>query len=582
MEPLLVLGIMDSHTSSAALLRDGRVLAAVREEVLRRDKGFARFPSLAVRRVLRDVGADGREVDRVAFGITADLFDTPRFQEREQGFKRDAVSLATRCIPRSWARSASLREGWVAAVGRARRHRTLREQARLFEELGLRPERARFLRHHRCHAATALLLSPFREDVLVFVSDGYGDGEAGGVWALRDGRWEQREHLSYADSLGGVYCRMTRVLGMKPWEHEHKVMGLAPYGESPRARALLGELRSLFRVERGRLENATRLTGSLLEAHLARLAQGYRFDQVAWALQRFTEELLCAWVQHHIRATGIRSVALAGGVFLNVKANMAIGALGGLERLFVMPAAGDDSASIGAALACWADELGWVEAHRRAQALEGLYLGPELDPDEVDRVAREAAAEGCLVRRPVDLAAAVAGLLVEGAVVARCAGRAEFGPRALGNRSILCRADHLQVPRDINRMIKKRDFWMPFAPTVLDRGAPELLDNPKAHPAPWMVLATGTTARGRGALAAALHPHDHSARPQVLRREDNPEYYELIEAYARLSGTPALLNTSFNLHGEPIVCSATDASRTFRGSGLRHLALGPWLISKPG
>ena len=575
-----ILGIMDSHLSSAALLEDGRITAAVREEVITREKGFARFPAQAVRQVLSQAGVAGGDVDAIAFGIAADLFDTPRFQRRERGIKRNAVAAATLALPRALTRSQLVRRGWVAAVGGSRRRRTLAAQAPLFAELGLDPGRARFLTHHRCHAATALLLDPEAGDTLVMVNDGYGDGEAGGVWTMRGGRLKQLQRVSFADSLGGIYCRVTRVLGMKPWEHEHKVMGLAPYGEDPRGEEVLRRLRRLFRVHRGRLENRTRLSGIFLEQRLAREVQGYRFDHVAWALQRLTEEVICGWVSHHIQATGISRVALAGGVFLNVKVNQAVAALPGVERLFIVPPAGDDSASVGAALACWADEVGWAEARAGAAPLTHLYLGPDLDPAEVEQAADQSRQAGWRVMRPGDMAAEVAPLLMAGEVVARCVGKAEFGPRALGNRSILCRADDLAAARRVNRMIKMRDFWMPFAPTVLDHAAPRYLHNPKGLDAPYMVLAQDTTAEGRQHLAAALHPHDFTARPQVLRREQNPEYYRLLQAYAELSQVPALLNTSFNLHGEPIVLTPRDALRTFRRSGLENLILGPYLIRK--
>ena len=575
-----ILGIMDSHLSSAALLDNGRVVAAVREEVITRDKGFARFPEQAVRQVLAQAGVEGESLDAVAFGIAADLFDTPRFQARESGIKRNAVSAATLAMPRSFTRSQLLRKGWVAAVGGARRRRTITEQGALLAELGISRERLHFLPHHRCHAATALLLDPDPGDTLVMVADGYGDGESGGVWAMRGDRFQRLQRISFADSLGGIYCRVTRVLGMKPWEHEHKVMGLAPYGEDPRGEQVLARLRRLFTMRDGRLENSTRLSGVFLERRLAREVQGFRFDHVAWALQRLSEEVICAWVAHHVERTGIGRVALAGGVFLNVKVNQAVAALPGVERLFIVPPAGDDSASLGAALAFWAGEVGWAEARAQAAPLSHLYLGPDLDPAAIEAAVAEARGAGHAVERPEQMARAVAPLLLEGQVVARCVGPAEFGPRALGNRSILCRADDIGAARRVNRMIKMRDFWMPFAPTVLDGAADLFLHNPKGIPAPYMVLAQDATAHGRRHLAAALHPHDFTARPQVLRREQNPAYYELIETYASLGGVPALLNTSFNLHGEPIVLTPQDALRTFSASGLENMILGPYLIKK--
>ncbi|UCE84932.1 MAG: hypothetical protein JSU66_11305, partial [Deltaproteobacteria bacterium] len=400
-------------------------------------------------------------------------------------------------------------------------------------------------------------------------------------WALRDGRLEHVERVSFADSLGSIWSRVTRILGMKPWEHEYKVMGLAPYGESGRGEELLARLRRLYTAAEGRLTNTTRRTGIHLERHLERMLRGFRFDHVAYALQKLTEEVLCTWVSHHVRATGIARAALAGGCFLNVKANQAIAALPELEAVFAYPPAGDESASVGAALWAWAHEVGLERALAEAPPLEQLYLGPDCE-DGIEAALAAWDTSDLEVRRPDDVDLEVARLLAEGEIVARCTGRAEFGPRALGNRSILCPPHDRAAAERLNRIIKQRDFWMPFASTLLDRAADRYLENPKRLSAPFMILTFPTTAEGRRCLAAAIHPADGTTRPQVLTREVNPRFYDLVAAYGAQTGVEALLNTSFNLHGEPIVASAEDALSTLQRSGLQHLALGPYLIRKRG
>jgi carbamoyltransferase len=252
-----------------------------------------------------------------------------------------------------------------------------------------------------------------------------------------------------------------------------------------------------------------------------------------------------------------------------------------VEDLFAFPSCGDESNAVGAAY------LGYLEECRRrgevpAPAPFGpAYLGPDITDAEVEAVIRERRLEGRYKIAACErIEERIAELLVTDGVVARCAGRMEFGARALGNRSILANPSDPRVVGVINRMIKNRDFWMPFAPTVLAERAQDYLVNPKGLASPYMMLAMPSRPEARDALAAALHPHDGTARPQILERAWNPAYHALIREFERRTGIGAVLNTSFNLHGEPIVCTADDAVDTFERSGLPHLAVGNWLISK--
>ena len=352
--------------------------------------------------------------------------------------------------------------------------------------------------HHDAHAASAFLTSPF-EQAVVLNMDGYGDCCSTSVYLGRDNRLRCVYENRFFDSLGMLYTVLTEYLGFVGNRDEGKVMGLAPYGQSPRAQALLERLRPLFQVREGHVVNRHRLTGVLLERHLARLLRGQRFDHVAWAAQALLEELLAGWVGWHVRQTGIGRVALAGGVFLNVKANQALLALEGVQELRPLPFAGDESAAPGAAFLSWADQVGSARAWEQHQPLTTLYLGPDADQD-VDEAMADAHLGGCQVHQPADTGDAVARLLAQGRIVARCAGRLEFGPRALGNRSILCPAHDRGLAERLNRQVKRRDFWMPFAPTVLQEALEDLVHNPKGAAAPWMILTlptTPTTSSGR-------------------------------------------------------------------------------------
>ncbi len=266
---------------------------------------------------------------------------------------------------------------------------------------------------------------------------------------------------------------------------------------------------------------------------------------------------------------------------MNVKANMRIAEEDWVEGLFAFPSCGDESNAVGAAY------LGYLqECTRRGVAAAPApfgpaYLGPSVTDADAEAVIRARRLEGKYAVAYHDrIEERVAELLVSDGVVARCAGRMEFGARALGNRSILANPSDPRVVPLINRMIKNRDFWMPFAPTVLKERADEYLVNPKGLDSPYMMLAMPTPPTARAALAAAIHPHDGTARPQILEESWNPEYHAVIREFERRTGVGAVLNTSFNLHGEPVVCSAGDAVDTFERSGLPHLAVGHWLISR--
>jgi len=252
-----------------------------------------------------------------------------------------------------------------------------------------------------------------------------------------------------------------------------------------------------------------------------------------------------------------------------------------VEELFAFPSCGDESNAVGAAYLGYLEECGRRGVVGTPEPFGPAYLGNEVTDEDAEAVIRSRGLEGRYKVAFHDrIDEKIAELLVSDGVVARCAGRMEFGARALGNRSILANpSDHRVVPL-INRMIKNRDFWMPFAPTILAERAPDYLVNPKRLASPYMMLAMPTRAEARDALAAAVHPHDATARPQILERAWNPEYHAVISEFQRRTGVGAVLNTSFNLHGEPVVCSAADAVDTFERSGLPHVAVGHWLISK--
>jgi len=369
---------------------------------------------------------------------------------------------------------------------------------------------------------------------------------------------------------------------MKPDEHEYKLMGLAPYAKADYIQGPLRVFRNTQFVDG--LKFGFHETPTDQFYYFKDRLEGFRFDAIAGALQAYTEDILVQWAVNGLKETGARDMVFGGGAAMNVKAMMRIAERSEVGDLFVCPCPSDESLAIGAAYVFMHDRLSadGIDPRTVLQPLPHAYLGPSCERAEAER-AVEPFHGNPAYRVQEDLSAQdIASLLAAGHVLGRCVGGSEFGARALGNRSILADPRKAEVVRTINDKIKSRDFWMPFAPTILASRAGDYLVNPKRLCAPYMTVGFATSEEGKRALAAGIHPADGTCRPQILEREQNPSYYDLIAAFEAQTGVGALLNTSFNLHGEPIVQTAADAVRVFTLSGLDGLIVDRWLVTKSG
>jgi carbamoyltransferase len=584
---VIVLGISETHCATAAVLRDGEIIGCASEERFSRLKNDAGYPRRAVDALLRDHGLSARDIDRVVLaGTRIPSYDWMNRVMRDEAYMRRYYAVGLEAPRRGLggrARKLGARLGLLdPAPGKAPLSDAER-RGYVTDHLSLADERVRFVDHHACHAAAAYYGSPFGgRPALVLTSDNSGDGLCGTVSSARGVTLTRHEATpSGPGSLGSFYTLVTLLLGMRPGEHEYKVMGLAPYAparETERAVAALGRVFAMAEGRPSRFEWRRRgpLYRALLEATL-----GLRFDGIAGGAQQILEEALVRWTRLARQRYGGERLALGGGVFMNVKANMLIGQEEWVEELFAFPSCGDESNAVGGAYLGYVQECARRGLPAAPRPFGPAYLGPSVTDEDAEAVIRARGLEGQYKVAYHDrIEERIAELLVSDGVVARCAGRMEFGARALGNRSILANPSDHRVVGLINRMIKNRDFWMPFAPTILAERAGEYLVNPKGLASPYMMLAMPTRPQARDALAAAIHPQDATARPQILERDWNPEYHAVISEFERRTGVGAVLNTSFNLHGEPIVGSAADAVDTFERSGLPHLAIGHWLLSK--
>jgi carbamoyltransferase len=573
-----VLGVTLSHYSGAALVKDGELVAAVAEERLNREKFSVAFPTLSIRSVLQIAGVRPEQVDLVALGTRCERFDSNRAQAGEYRLTTNLVSAASRFVPTSILGSEALRQVYLATMSRVRSWERANKDKRFWDELGFDPRKIRVYDHHDCHAASAFYTRPQSGPALVLTCDGNGDGLCATVSVGQDGHFERKIAVNSMHSIAGFYAQVTRFLGMKPWQDEYKVMGVAPYADPRKGRDILELFRRMWKVDGLGFRNDSGRACAAMVSYLNRKVPNRRFDYVSWALQAIFEEIVVAWVRNNVEHFKLGSVSAAGGGFLNIRANSKIVELPEVDQLHVFPAAGDDGISVGAAYMGYREMCLRKGESVRHVPMKDAYLGPAL-PEDLDEFVQTLDPARFRVEKPENIAERVADLLAQGQVVGRASGRMEFGPRALGNRSLLANPSRLEAIRQLNAMIKQRDFWMPFAPSIMEEHAKDYVINPKGHAAPYMLLSFDTTERS-GEIAAGCHQGDLSCRPQIVSREQNPEYHAILEAFHRKTGIGGVMNTSFNLHGDPIVASAKDAVGVLEKSGLRHLVIGPYLVIK--
>ncbi len=573
---MIVLGLSGAltHDPSAALFVDGQLVSAAEEERFLRDKHAKRcWPLHAAQYCLAAAAVASEDVDAVAFPFAPFGFAYP-------------------------GRWHFARRYWYApdralnAIFNGNRHfrRNRRAVLNLMRQLGIDPARTPFrpVPHHLAHASSAYHLSGFSGKTAILGIDGKGEFATTFFGYGENGRIHRIREFYDPDSLGGVYGALTQYLGFEMLDGEFKVMGMAPYG-NPRkydfGRLISCDGRS-FRVNT-RLVNTVGLRrykhdglgfyfSPRLIDWLGPRREGDEIDDpyvdYAASMQKLLEtvamRLVDTYLADVLAETG--RICFAGGVALNVKLNQQIIARPDVEELFVQPAASDAGTAIGAASHV-AHALG-----DDVRPLEHVYLGPSFTTEEC-RQACQRHPDRPTFMVVADAPAEAARLLAEGHPVAWFQGRMEFGPRALGNRSILGDPSRDGMADRINAQIKYRERWRPFCPSILDRAAADILQT--RHPSPYMTLAFDVAEHWKARIPEVVHM-DGTARAQVVTRNTNPRFYALIEALEERRGIPVVLNTSLNRRGEPIVCTPTDALNMFFGSDLRYLFLEDLLVHK--
>lgn len=580
-----ILGIHDGHNGSACLIQGGVTTGAIQEERLRREKNFAGFPDQAVNKLLEEAGISLADID--LFAVAGCEMPDQNTRESRLALYKRVAKMGQDAFRDSQGGISVLKRKFKSGVKNVigmgdKSVNPLEARLKNIVDFGVPRERIKVIEHHLAHAAAAYHgLGVYDQDILVLTNDGEGDGVCATVSVGSAGKLQRLGSVPRSESIGNLYAVITFLLGMVPLEHEYKLMGMAPYADEKRVGALAKKFRDLFTFE-GAAPFGWKRTGKCPDLFysyqfMRDLLEFERFDTICGGLQLFVEQMLLEWVRNCIAATGIRRLALSGGVFMNVKLNKAIMELPEVSDIFVFPSCGDETNAIGAAM----HVAGMTKGAQSLAPIREFYLGPRFTNEEVRTAIESFRFSGQVeIQLCPDIEERVASLLASGEVVARFKGREEFGARALGNRSLLADPSNPEVVKLINSMIKCRDFWMPFATSMTDKQAKACLVNPKNVASPYMILTFGSTPMIRDFQSGA-HPYDRTVRPQVVYREWNPDYYRLIELFAEKTGkNGGLLNTSFNLHGFPLVGTPLDALDVFERSGLRHLALESWIVSK--
>jgi carbamoyltransferase len=568
----ITLGISDSHDAGVAIVRDGTVLAAINEERLNRIKMFAGVPLRSLEQIWRVAGVEPRQVTGVGVAGIVSAGAPPINNDFTDDNGRAAVAqVAVEMVDRLPGGGALIRNPLVQAVYRQATRPVQRARVRrltqLMRAVGVSAP-VSIHHHHDCHLASAYYTSGF-DRALVVSNDGFGDTECSRVAVAADGKLTVVARNGFVDSLGVYYNYVTLYCGFPKSHHAGKTTGLAAFGDPARTAPVFQSLIP-WDERRGMYINRGRLFRNCIRDVHRRLDGASREDAAA-GIQQHCEQVLASMVRHWTGRTGERNLVLVGGVHANVKANQRIAAVAGVDRVSVFPNMGDGGLALGAAF------LARRGGFRATERLAHAYLGggyPDAEIEEALRAAR------LPFSRPAGLATEVARHLAERRLVARFDGRMEYGPRALGNRSILYSAVDPSVNAWLNRQLKRTEF-MPFAPVLRIEDAPAFLDGfdaKTAHPAEFMTITYDVTERCKREAPAVVHV-DGTARPQVLRRDVNPGYYDILAEYQRLTGLSVLVNTSFNMHEEPIVCTPQDAVNAFLASNLDVLVAGPFLVT---
>ena len=574
-----ILGIQWGDTATVSAMKDGKVVAAIAEERFSRKKNDMSFPLKSINFCKKSI--DGK-IDLVTIASkqfdylttlthfysipTDDMFkiqDEYYYPLFYQNKKKNFLKI----LKKHWKTDQYPKKYW-SKVNEKKILSFHKDVKKIVSKATkVKEDKIVYVDHHKCHANYGYYSSPYKkEKCLVFTIDGAGDNGINATISIGNKGNLNQFYQTTNCVIGRIYSHITLLLGMRRLEHEYKLMGLAPYAQKKIDKSTYEIFDSCLKLDGYKINFKNKPKDSFF--HFEKKLRGKRFDIIAASLQQWVEDFLVRWVTNTIKIKKINHIVFSGGVAMNAKAMGKIIELKNVKSLWVPGASQDDSICIGASM---------EHNEKKFVNLNSLYLGNNSDDDEKDFIQNLNKKKFVIKKYSHYLASS---LLAKGKVFGRCVGKMEFGPRSLGNRSIIADPRKIETRDMINKMIKKRDFWMPFAPTVLDKLAKKYLINSHKILSHHMSVTYKTTNLGYKNLKAASHDADQTVRAQILKREVNKDYYELISNFYKLTSCGALLNTSFNLHGFPVVKSLKDSLFVLNNSGLDGIISKNYIVLK--
>lgn len=583
----LILSINAGINSSVGLFENGKPVICLEEERFNRVKNFFGFPEQALQYLMdkKTVAPEQLEAIAICDEVLGNV-SRERFYKRYDYHYNYGKLLAynvklerTKLELKNKLKTAGLYKSYRQARADKREDYTYNNE--LYEKLtaiGLDKNKVVHVEHHLCHAASAYygLATSLEEPYLIFTLDGGGDNLHATVSVGQGGNID-RKSATNEYSVGNIYSAITHHLGFRSHEHEYKLMGLAPYVQPKYAEQYKSFFEEILYLKNDDTLFANRefINHSLFFAKAIKKLSNGRFDNIAAGLQAFTEDIVVRWVRGNIKKYGINKILCAGGVFMNVKLNKLLAALPEVEFINVFPSCGDETNIFGAAY------YTYNQKHKKTVGLLDKFTLGTLPTDLQESIAVNK--DKIIVTQHDDINTEIATLLSNDNIVARCSGAMEFGARALGNRSVLANPARMQTINKINRSVKKRDFWMPFAPAMLADDTEEMIDVPSSlqpHGSPYMMFAFDTKEAARDKIVCGIHQADFTARAQTITKDEYPEFYDIIAKFKKLTGVGCVLNTSFNLHGYPIVENSKQAIGVLLQSEIDVLVIDNYTIRR--